>query len=138
MSELQQAIQELRALNEPVPKPIPLPTEADVTQAEHDLGIKFQADYRTYLLTASDVVLGTLEPATITEPESHTHLGSVLEAARSYGVPESLFPFCEDNADFYCLAPDGEVVFWSHNGATDQRWPSLAAWIQQVWVGENA
>jgi hypothetical protein len=138
MNQLQQAIQELRALNEPVPKPIPLPTEADVAEAERNLGIKFQPDYRAYLLTASDVVLGALEPATITEPESHTYLGGVINDARSSGVPESLFPFCEDNADFYCLSPDGEVLFWSHNGATDERWPSLAAWIQQVWVGENA
>ncbi|WP_116919250.1 SMI1/KNR4 family protein [Tamilnaduibacter salinus] len=49
-----------------------------------------------------------------------------------------LLPFCEDNSDFYCLTPTGEVVFWSHNGSTAESWPNLATWIFQVWIGEHA
>jgi hypothetical protein len=31
----------------------------------------------------------------------------------------------------------GEVVFWSHEGATDERWPDLATWIREVWIAEG-
>lgn len=137
MTSLHQAVEQLRALNEPVPIPIPLPSFNEVMKMEEQLGISFNDDYRTYLLQASDVVLGTLEPATITEPDSHTHLPSVIESARKYGLPDKLLPFCEDNSDYYCLNESGEVIFWSHNGISDDKWPSLADWIIDVWIGEN-
>ena len=41
---------------------------------------------------------------------------------------------CEDNGDFYCINRTGEVVYWSHNGATDERWPNLATWISEAWI----
>ena len=53
---LTQVLAELRDLNEPVPKPLRLPTETEVNQAESALGIKFPEDYRRYLLEAGDVV----------------------------------------------------------------------------------
>jgi len=62
---IEEAIAELRPLNEPVPKPAPLPTEADVSAAERLLGLEFPADFRRYLLEASDVVYGTKEPCQI-------------------------------------------------------------------------
>ena len=137
MDDLEQAIEVLRSLNESVPKPIPLPSETDIETMEHELGITFNRDYREFLIKASDVVLGAIEPATITVPESYTHLPTVIESAREYGVPDNLFPFCEDNADFYCFNSSGEVVFWSHNGSINEKWPNLSKWIQEVWVGEN-
>lgn len=135
---LDQAIAELRRRNEPVPLPLRLPTPSEVAAMEATLGVRFPDDYRRFLLEASDVVLGTLEPATITNASDHTFLPSVVASARIYGVPDHLFPICEDNADFYCLAPSGAIVFWSHNGATDERWPSLAHWLQRVWLEERA
>ena len=33
-----------------------------------------------------------------------------------------------------CINSRGEVVYWSHNGSTDERWPSVAVWHQQVCV----
>jgi len=105
---------------------------------EQHLGVTFHPDYRKYLAEASDVTLGTLEPATITEPYSHTYLPDVVEGARTVGVPADLFPICEDNGDFYCLTLGGAVHFWSHNGVTNERWPSLAEWIHKVWMRERA
>ena len=51
-------------------------------------------------------------------------------------MPKELVPICHDNADFYCMAPDGRVIFWSHDmqGPNGEEWPSLAAWIEQVWM----
>lgn len=80
------------------------------------------------LLEASDVVVGTLElePATITAPESHAYLPELVASARALGVPDSLFPFCADNGDFYCLTAAGSVRYWSHDGANPESWPGLA------------
>ena len=63
---LEQVIQELRALNEPVPKPLRPPAPEEISDVEKRLGYKFHPDFRTYLRQASDVVYGALEPVTVT------------------------------------------------------------------------
>ena len=99
-------------------------------------GLSFPPDFRRYLLEASDVVFGVMEPVTITRPTSHTHFPEVLADARKWGVPDNLIPLCYDNADFYCVDPSGQVVFWSHDGASDESWADIATWIEEVWIGE--
>jgi hypothetical protein len=129
---------ELRDLNEPVPKPLRLPTEAEVNAAEQQLGLKFPNDYRRYLLEASDVVCGTLEPAVVTPDAGHLSLVETAESAwNQMELPRTLLPFCEDNGDYYCLNENGEVEFWSHNGTTDETWDDLATWIKEVWIEEG-
>jgi hypothetical protein len=136
---LDEAIRKLRTLNEPVPKPMRLPTKEEVQAAERRLGVRFHPDYYQYLLEASDVVYGTKEPAILTSPGYFTDLFSICEAAwEKYGVPRSLLPICEDNADFYCMNEAGEVLFWSHNGRSSERWANLATWIENVWIGESS
>jgi hypothetical protein len=135
---IEQAIQELRERNEPVPKPMRLPSEGEVAHAEKQLSVIFHPDYRRYLLQASDVVYGTKEPCTVTPGGEHTDLIKVAQAARAeMGLPRNLVPICEDNGDYYCMNEAGEVVFWSHNGVTEEKWPDLATWIEQVWIGEQ-
>jgi len=52
------------------------------------------------------------------------------------GVPGDWLPFCQDNADYFCL--DGRIVrYWSHDGETDEQWPDLGTWISEVWIGES-
>lgn len=134
MSTIEQAIRRLRQHSEPVPAPAALPTKAQIAAIEQTLGFSFPTEYRVFLLTGSDVVLGTIEPATITAPESHTYLPKVIKSARDFGVPKDLLPFCEDNSDFYCLEASGAVVFWSHDCSSDENWPSLADWIEREWI----
>jgi hypothetical protein len=134
---LDEAIAELRRRNEPVPKPPRLPTADEVSAAEGKLGVRFHPDYRRFLLEASDVSYNVLEPATITRPEAHTDLFRTAERARgTWKVSSELVPICEDNADYYCMTPDGRVTFWSHDmqAPTGEEWPNLAAWIEQVWM----
>ena len=132
---LPEVLAELRDLNEPVPKPFRLPTEAEVNQAENTLGVKFPADYRRYLLEASDLVFGALEPAVVTPDAGYLSLVEVAESAwDEMDLPRDLLPFCEDNGDYYCLNQAGEVEYWSHNGATDEKWKDLATWIKEVWI----
>jgi len=132
--DLDEALRALRENNEPVPKPLRLPTQDEVAVMAQALGVSFHPDYERYLLQASDVVFGTLEPATIVSSADHTYLPSVVQGARAMGVPEELLPICEDNGDYYCMPRDGCVVYWSHNGVTDESWPDLAAWICDVWL----
>ena len=136
--EISDVIKELRELNELVPKPFRLPSKNEITEAENSLGIKFSEDYKRYLLEASDVVYGTKEPAVVTPNSGYLNLVQVANSAWSeMEVPKDLLPICEDNGDYYCLNEKGEVVFWSHNGAADEKWDSLADWIKEVWIEGN-
>ena len=135
---LSDVLAQLRDLNEPVPKPLRLPTEAEINLAENRLGMKFPRDYRRYLLEASDVVYGTLEPAVVTPDAGHLSLVEIAESAwDEMDLPRDLLPFCEDNGDYYCLTADGAVKFWTHNGTTDENWEDLATWIKEVWIEQS-
>jgi hypothetical protein len=136
--KLDQVLADLRKLNQPVPKPMRLPTAEEVSAVEKRLGITFHPDNRKYLLEASDVVHGTLEPCTITLPGADTDLAAIADSAwKEWGIPRELLPICEDNADYYCMNANGEVIFWSHNGLTDEKWPNLATWIRRVWIEQG-
>ena len=132
---LSEAFEKLRARHTDTPGQRPLPSSDDVDDVEAELGVTLPPDFRRYLLEVSDVAVGTLEPATLDGAGSHTHLLDVFRSARAYGVPNELLPFCEDNADFYCFNSMGEIEYWSHNGATDEHWPDLATWIEDIWLG---
>lgn len=132
---LEEVIKELRALNEPVPKPLRLPSPAEIAEIENRLRISFHSDYKSYLLKASDVVYGVLEPCTVTDKNDPTYLVSVAEDAWNLaGLPKDVLPICENNGDYYCMNSKGEIVFWSHNGISDEKWNNLATWIQDVWI----
>lgn len=128
------AIQRLKELNQAVPKPMRLPTAVELARAEQILQTTFPSDYRRYLLEVSNVVFGTKEPCTILFDGSYTDLVDVTSAARQNGLPLDLLPICEDNGDYYCINSRSEVVFWSHNGTPDEKWTSLAEWIEDIWI----
>ncbi len=132
---LSEVIVELRELNEPVPKPFRLPTEAEVTAAEKRLNIRFHEDYRRFLLEASDVVVGALEPAMVAADCGYLNLVEIAEYAwDEMELPLTLLPICEDNGDFYCLNKKGEVEFWTPDGTASEKWDNLAVWIKEVWI----
>jgi hypothetical protein len=109
-----------------------------VAAAEEEIGVSLHADLKRYLLEASDVVFGTKEPVTVTDSSFNTHLPSVCESAwEEMEVPRKLVPICEDNGDYYCMNKKGEIVFWSSDGATDEKWKDLATWVEEVWIGEE-
>jgi len=134
---MDEVIAELRGLNESVPRPLRRPGEEEIEAVEKELGVVFHPDYRQYLLEASDVVYGALEPATIPADSGHTYLVPLAKEAWATGVPRDFVPIAEDNGDYYCMNKDGRVLFWSHNGATDEEWPNLARWIHEVWISGN-
>ncbi len=99
---LDEAIGRLRAVDQAVPAPARLPSVAEVDAVERRLGVPLPADLRRYLLEASDVTFGAVEPVTITLPGAHTDLVDLATAAwDTCGVPKNLVPICEANADYY-------------------------------------
>lgn len=137
--EILEAIKKLRLKNETVPVPMRLPSPVEVDRLEFSIGFQFPEDYKRFLLEASDVVVGRLEPATVSNPKDHVYLPKILEDARSYSVPLDVLPFCEDNADFFCLTKEGRVKFWSHDSGTftNEEWETLAQWIEEVWLADD-
>ncbi|WP_305830531.1 SMI1/KNR4 family protein [Photobacterium leiognathi] len=64
-----------------------------------------------------------LEALEILDPPVMLTIYEALVSARKfYDLPVELMPICEDNSDYYCINNNGEVVFWSHNGTTNQKW----------------
>lgn len=88
------AIAHLLELAESVPEPRPAPLEYEISQAENELDVRFHPDYRRFLLEAGNVVFGTKEPATVIDPEDHTHLPTIARDAWEMGVPKHLVPIC--------------------------------------------
>ncbi|MBU3059678.1 MULTISPECIES: SMI1/KNR4 family protein [Pseudomonas] len=133
---MEEVIEQLRELNEPVPVPLELPDDDLLVEIEEQLLINLPFELREFLLKVSDVVYGRLEPVTVTDPQSHTYLPEVAATAWDLGVPRDLVPICEDRGDYYCVDQEGEVVLWSGDEAelTDERWDSVWHWARDVWL----
>jgi hypothetical protein len=114
------AISALRAAHCPPPRPHQLPSEEALAAVEQELGLQFQPDYRAFLLRASDVCVGTLEPCVLPPGAGHCDIPKIAGDAWRVGVDRGYLPICEDNGDYRCLTPSGEVVYWSHNGAINE------------------
>ena len=132
--EAEEIIDMLRDSNQPVPVPLDLPDEDVLVEVEEQILLPIPRDMRTYLLEASDVIFGSLEPVTAADPYSHTYLPEVAAVAWSLGVPRYLVPLCEDNGSYYCVEPEGEVVLWRDGDLTDETWPSVWHWIHDFWL----
>ena len=92
---LDEAFQKLREASQPVPKPLRLPTAAEVDAAERDIGVPFHPDYRRFQLEASNVVAGVLEPALVLpDMIPYLDLRKTVKNARQIGVPPNVLPFC--------------------------------------------
>ncbi len=107
---MEEVIEQLREANEPVPVPLELPDEDQLVEIEEQLFINIPFVFKEFLLTVSDVVYGSLEPVTCTDPHSHTYLPDVAANAWDAGVPRDLIPLCQDGESYYCVEEDGTVV----------------------------
>ncbi len=133
---MEEIVEQLRELNEPVPVPLELPDEDQLVEVEEQMLINIPFEFREFLLLVSDVIYGHLEPVTASDPNSHTYLPEVAAVAWSLGVPRDLIPICEDRGDYYCVDGEGEVVFWSGETTelTDETWESVWHWARDVWL----
>lgn len=130
-------ISEVNRLDDPRKRKIPLPDDALIARYEAATGFEFSEDYKKFLKSISNAFIGYLSPLTLNEEMGGVYgeLRSAIEQGRSAGLPHDWLPICEDNGDYYCIAPDGKIHFWDHNGPTTETWPDLATWANDVWLG---
>jgi len=131
---VEDVIEKLREVNEPVPVPLELPDEELLVEIEEELLIGIPSEFREFLLQVSDVIYGRLEPVTVTDPQSHTYLPEVAAVAWANGLPRELIPLCSDGDDYYAVAEDGEVVLWADGELTEETWDSVWTWARDVWL----
>lgn len=131
---MEETLERLRAAHQPVPVPLELPTHDDLVDAEEELLLPIPREMRRFLLEASDVVTGTLEPVTAADPNAHTYLPEVAAQAWADGLERYLLPLCEVNGNYYCVEPEGEVLYWEQGELTDQSWETVWHWIDEVWL----
>ncbi|EGH65204.1 SMI1/KNR4 family protein [Pseudomonas syringae] len=110
------------------------PTDAEIADAESKLNFRFPAPYVQFLKGGSDVVNAVFEPAVILDGGSSLGIFEIAKIAWDHGVPRDWLPFIEDNGDYFCVSEAGGVRYWSHNGSTNERWPTFSAWFRQVCI----
>lgn len=131
---MEEIIEELREHNEPTPTPLELPSEDDILDAQEQMLITLPRDYHEFLMTVSDVVLGRLEPATVAESTSHTYLPDMAVEAWDRGLARYCIPICRWKDGYYCIDPEGTVLFWDGSDFTEQEWESIWHWARDVWL----
>lgn len=132
---MDEIIEELRDKAEATPVPLDLPTEEDLLDVEQQIFLTLPRDYREFLLNASDIVLGSIEPATAADPQSHTYLPDMAADAWDAGLPRDLIPICQAPGGYYCINQDGLIRRWQHGQIEDQEWESIWDWVCDVWLG---
>jgi hypothetical protein len=131
---MEEILELLRDHNEAVPVPLELPDDDQLIQIEEEILLPIPRDIKEYLLEASDVVYGSLEPVTAADRNSHTYLAEVTAVAWSLGVPRHLLPICEDRGMYYVADPEGEIILWKDGELTEKTWPTIWQWVRDVWL----
>lgn len=136
---MEDIIELLREKNEQVPVPLELPDDEMLVTVQEEILIHLPYDYKIFLMEVSDIICGSLEPATIADPHSHTYLPEMAATAWDLGVARYLIPICQNHSgQYYCIAQDGEVCLWideEHEDDEDQeKWSSIWQWAEQVWL----
>ena len=131
---MDELIDELREANQPVPIPLELPEEDDLVEVQEALFISLNEDFQQFMLTVSDVVYGSLEPVTASDPTSHTYLPEIAAIAWDAGLPRDLVPLCEHQGNYYAVNEEGEVQYWEGGVKSEQSWESVWYWVRDVWL----
>ena len=117
-----------------IPVPLELPDDDDLIVIEEELLLPLPYEYKEFLLTVSDVVYGSFEPATASDACSHTHLPELASQAWDLGISRELIPICKHRGNYYCLQQDGSIQFYENLQATEEEWSSIWHWAKDVWL----
>ena len=132
---MEDIIELLREAHQPSVVELDLPDEDLLVEIEEDILISLPYDLRTYLLEASDIVCGCVEPVTAADPRSHTFLPEVTARAWQEGMPREFIAVCEYNGGYAHIAQDGKIGFWSiTEGETPAEWETFWHWAQDEWL----
>ncbi len=127
-------IEELRELSETVPVPLELPSFDQLVEVEEQILIPLPSELKEYLLFASDVIHGRIEPVTASDPFSHTYLPEVTAYAWSIGMPREYIAICQQGDSFYCIAQEGHVMLWQDGEFEEEMWESFWQWAEEIWL----
>jgi len=109
------------------------PSDHQIESAQAQLGFRFPDDYIDFIKSGYDMGESILEALEIGDCAPYLNIFLVNEESRNYyDLSVDLLPIVEDNSDYHCLNTKGEIVFWSHNGSTDEKWPSFTNWRLQM------
>ncbi|WP_372653448.1 SMI1/KNR4 family protein [Alcanivorax borkumensis] len=113
-----------------------LPDEDRLVEIEEQLLISLPADYKAFLLSASDIVCGSLEPATVMDDYAHNFLPEMAANSWNQGLPRYLIPVCDTPNGIYAMSQEGEVVLWQPEQGIneDEVWGSIWQWAREVWL----
>ena len=132
---MEDVIELLQERCEDVPAPLELPEDDDLVVVQEQILIHLPDEYKLFLKEVSNVVCGSLEPATVMDENSHTYLPEVTALAWDIGMPRELIAICETPEGYYCVEQDDVIRFWSREeGVTDEEWPSVWHWARDVWL----
>ncbi len=131
---MEDIIELLRERNIEVPVPLDLPSEDDLVEIEEQILISLPDEYKLFLLEVSDVVCGSIEPATVVDAMSHTFLPELAAHAWDLGMPREYIPICEHSNGFYCITQEAEILLWQRGGEIIDEWPSIWNWAKEVWL----
>lgn len=132
---MEDVIEMLREQCESTPVPLTLPEMDDLVEVQEQILIHLPEDLKVFLMEVSDVVFGSIEPVTVTDPSSHTYLPEVAAQAWHDGVEREYIAICAHQGDYYCIDEYGEVRLWHQGEFQDEPWPSIWHWAKQVWLG---
>ncbi len=127
-------IDELHELNQASALPLDLPSEDDLVEIEEEILIGLPWDLRQFLLRASDVIYGAMEPVTAADPRSHTYLPEVAAQAWDVGLPREYIPICEYDGGYACIAQDGKCYYWRDGDMLGEQWDDFWEWVKVVWL----
>ncbi len=113
-----------------------IPTIEEVKEIEKEIERSLPEDLKEMLLNTSHVYYGYIEQPVATPKTSRCYLTATAQLGWEQGVPSTWLPFCYDDGDYFCFNENNNIVFWSHNGPSDEKWKNLAHWIEEVWIGE--
>lgn len=137
-NDIDSAINRLIVLSGDERNNLPLPDDALISEYEKAIGFTFSSDYKKVLKEISNIFYGTVELLTLTRDKKYYgELSTALKDAREQGLPHEWLPICEDNGSYYCIDSDGVIRFWTLDGYSDDKWPNLASWINEVWIEGN-
>ena len=131
---MDEIIERLRALNIELNLPLELPTEEELVLVEEQILISLPYEFRLFLLEVSDVVFGSIEPATAVDPRSHTYLPEMAAVAWDIGMPREYIPVCEYKGGYACIEQDGKIYFWERSGMTTTSWDDIWRWARDEWL----
>lgn len=109
-------------------------TDDDLVEVEEEILLPLPGEMKEFLLKASHLVYGSLEPVTVSDPQLHTHLPEVTSQAWADGLERDLIPLCQIGMGYYVVDQEGEVLLWQNGEMTDERWESVWQWVEDVWL----